>query len=257
MILLMPQACESESFSSVSCLEYSLGRNGHTGNNIVDDLSGGILADAQRVLQNHTVLKNRVSGALDIVGQDVVATCNGSVALGSLHQREGTAGADAQHHARIIAGLFNNGGDKDTYIRTTKARDILTHQDDVLHGEEIFEKLLLKLKDFPLLAVVDRKGDFLGVVTRFDVLEQFQSAFGMQKKGIRIAFTSVETEGRLARLSEIAHQYHEHIISFVTFDETDELVRRMVMKIEPASNLDKFTKKMEAAGFRILSITED
>ena len=158
---------------------------------------------------------------------------------------------------RIYETFFNNGGDKDTYIRTTKARDILTHQDDVLHGGEIFEKLLLKLKDFPLLAVVDGKGDFLGVVTRFDVLEQFQSAFGMQKKGIRIAFTSVETEGRLARLSEIAHQYREHIISFVTFDETDELVRRMVMKIEPASNLDKFTKKMEAAGFRILSITED
>ena len=158
---------------------------------------------------------------------------------------------------RIYERFFNNGGDKDTYTRTTKARDVLTHQDDVLHGGEIFEKLLLKLKDFPLLAVVDGKGDFLGVVTRFDVLEQFQSAFGMQKKGIRIAFTSVETEGRLAKLSEIAHQYHEHIISFVTFDETDELVRRMVMKIEPASNLDKFTKKMEAAGFRILSITED
>lgn len=158
---------------------------------------------------------------------------------------------------RIYETHFTNGGDKDTYIRATKARDILTHQDDVLHGEEIFEKLLLKLKDFPLLAVLGQKGEFLGIVTRFDVLEQFQSAFGMQKKGIRIAFTSVETEGRLAKLSEIAHQYHEHVISFVTFDETDELVRRMVMKIEPTSNLDKFTKKMEAAGFRILSITED
>jgi hypothetical protein len=91
---------------------------------------------------------------------------------------------------------------------------------------------LLDLKDFPLLAVVGPNHNFLGITTRSDVLSSFQSAFGVNRPGVRIAFTSVETEGRIARLSEIAHQFHEHIISLVTFDETDRLVRRIVMKIE-------------------------
>lgn len=157
----------------------------------------------------------------------------------------------------IYKHYFETGGNRDLYLTSTKAGEIATHKDDVLKGDEIMEKTLLKLKQFPLLAVVDEQNVFLGVVTRFDVLEQFQSAFGMQKKGIRIAFTSVETEGRIAKLAEITRHYHEHVISLVTFDESDQLLRRIVMKIEPTSNLEKFTKKLEESGFRILDITKD
>jgi predicted transcriptional regulator len=113
------------------------------------------------------------------------------------------------------------------------------------------------LKDMPILAVVDNGMNYLGVVTRSDVLEQFQSAFGMHRPGVRIAFTSVETEGCIARLAEIAKHYHEKIISLATFDETDKLVRRIVMKVEKKNNIDKFVKKLESAGFRVLNIYED
>jgi CBS-domain-containing membrane protein len=109
----------------------------------------------------------------------------------------------------------------------------------------------------PIIAVVDDHLNYLGVVTRSDVLEQFQSAFGLNRPGVRIAFTSVETEGRIARLAEIAKHYHEKIISLATFDESDKLVRRIVMKIEKNNNIEKFVKKLESAGFRVLDIFED
>ncbi|WP_050615456.1 CBS domain-containing protein [Bacillus testis] len=164
-------------------------------------------------------------------------------------------GIITRHH--IFEYYFNKGGDRTSFLNENKAGENVTHQEEFLTGDEIFENTVIALKNFPLLAVVGPQGDFRGIVTRFDVLEQFQSAFGMQRKGVRIAFTSVETEGRLAKFTDIAHQYHEHIISLVTFDEGDRLVRRIVMKIEQTANLDKFTKKLEEAGFRILSITED
>lgn len=157
----------------------------------------------------------------------------------------------------IYANYFLSNQQKDEYLTSTLVKDIATHQDVFLQGGEVFEKTLLDLKDFPLLAVVDSQNHFLGVVTRSDVLGTFESAFGFKRSGVRIAFTSVETEGRIARLSEIAHHFHEHIISLVTFDETDKLVRRIVMKIEKKDNIDKFTKKLEEYGFRILSIDED
>ncbi|WP_066385105.1 CBS domain-containing protein [Neobacillus mesonae] len=156
----------------------------------------------------------------------------------------------------IFQNFFNSNKQKEDYLTTTFMKDIATHHDQYLIGTELFERTMLDLKDFPLLAVVDENHVFQGVVTRSDVLGSFESAFGVNRPGVRIAFTSVETEGRIARLSEIAHHFHEHIISLVTFDETDKLVRRIVMKIEKKDNIDKFVKKLEEHGFRILSIQE-
>ena len=157
----------------------------------------------------------------------------------------------------IYESYFLSNQQKEEYLTSTIVKDVATHQDKFLLGGELFERTLLDLKDFPLLAVVDANKNFLGVVTRSDVISSFESAFGVKRPGVRIAFTSVETEGRIARLSEIAHHFHEHIISLVTFDETDKLVRRIVMKIEKKDNIDRFTKKLEEHGFRILSIQED
>ncbi|MDX8359849.1 MULTISPECIES: CBS domain-containing protein [Bacillaceae] len=158
---------------------------------------------------------------------------------------------------QIYESYFQSTYSKEEFLSKTTASELATHQDTYLEGEEVFEKTLVQLKDFPLLAVVDEDKTFLGIVTRYDVLKQFQSAFGMQKPGVRIAFSSVETEGRIARLAEIARSFHEHIISLVTFDETDKLVRRIVMKIEKKDNIDKFVAKLEQSGFRVLDIYED
>jgi CBS domain-containing protein len=179
------------------------------------------------------------------------------------HQIDGLPVLDGEKYTGIVTryGIYKHYFDtacgREEYLNSTRVSEIATHQEDVLVGDEIFEKTLINLKDFPILAVVDEDRKFLGAVTRSDVVDTFQSAFGVNRPGVRIAFTSVETEGRIARLSEIAHQYHEHIISLVTFDETDKLVRRIVMKVEKKPNVDKFLKKLEAAGFRILSLTED
>jgi len=179
------------------------------------------------------------------------------------HKVDGLPVLDGDQYVGIVTryhlykNYFQSGMEKEEFLDGVKAEEIATHQEDFLAGDEIFEQTLVALKDFPLLAVCDQNRGFLGIVTRFDVLEQFQSAFGMRKSGVRIAFTAVETEGRIARLSEIAHQFHESIISLITFDETDKLVRRIVMKIEKNDNINEFIKHLEHAGFRILDIVED
>lgn len=179
------------------------------------------------------------------------------------HQIDGIPVLNGEEYVGVVTrfniyrGFFESELPKDDYLQQTKAGKRVSFQDKYLTGNELFEATLLDLKDFPLIAVLDNKKRFKGIVTRSDVLEQFQSAFGMKRPGVRIAFTSAESEGRLARLAEIAQSYHERIISVVTFDETDQLVRRIVMKIEKNTNIDKFIKKLENSGFRVLSIHED
>ncbi|MCA0985820.1 CBS domain-containing protein [Guptibacillus algicola] len=158
---------------------------------------------------------------------------------------------------RIYKTFFKSEiADKAQFLRETKAGDIAYQKDVTVDKEAVFETTLLLVNDAPLVAVVDEKEECIGIITRADILDQFQSAFGMRKSGVRIAFASSETEGRIARLAKIAKSFHENIISLSTFDETNQNVRRIVMKIEKKENIDQFIAKLEQNGFKVLDIKE-
>ncbi|WP_148629892.1 CBS domain-containing protein [Bacillus sp. E214] len=156
---------------------------------------------------------------------------------------------------RVYKAAFLSELPRDIFLKETKAESI-AEVNKTLKEDEIYENIFLDLKEIPLLAVVDDYEYFHGIVTRYDIIEQFQSTFGVHVPGVRIALTTVETKGRIARLTEIARQYQQQIISLVTFDETDKLLRRIVIKVVKAPNVDKFIRKLEESGFRVLHIDE-
>ena len=152
--------------------------------------------------------------------------------------------------------FYFSGLSKEEFLTTTSLMDVVIREEVYLSIDDIFENSLVQLNDFPIIAVVEET-KFLGIVTRYDTMEQFRGAFGMDKPGVRISFTSVETEGRIARVGDIIQKFHESVISLVTFDETDKLLRRIVLKIEKRDNLQKFLKELDKSGFRVLDIQED
>ena len=159
---------------------------------------------------------------------------------------------------RYIAyrAFYFSGLSKEEFLTSTSLLDVVTREDTYLSIDDVFENSLVQLNDFPIIAVVEGN-KFLGLVTRYDTMEQFRGAFGMDKPGVRISFTSVETEGRIARVGDIIQKFHESVISLVTFDETDKLLRRIVLKIEKRDNVQKFLKELDKSGFRVLDIQED
>ncbi len=152
--------------------------------------------------------------------------------------------------------FFHSGKSKEEFISSTKVSDVIVNENVYLNINDVYEKALVELNDFPIIAVVE-DNQFLGIVTRFDIVNQLQSAFGMNKPGYRITFTSVESEGRIGRLGEIIEKYKESVISLVTFDETNKMVRRIVLKIKKKDNVNRFVKELEKSGFRVLDIAED
>ncbi|MFD2617666.1 CBS domain-containing protein [Terrilactibacillus laevilacticus] len=158
---------------------------------------------------------------------------------------------------RIYEAAFDSEEPRKVFVESKTAGDIVVQDSNVLTVNDVFEKALVALKDRPIAVVVGQKKEFLGIVTRFDILETFQSAFGMQKSGVRISLTSNDAKGRMAKIADFAKQCHINIISFATFDETDKLVRRMVLKIEKSKSLQSFLDKLEKTGFRILDLHED
>lgn len=67
----------------------------------------------------------------------------------------------------------------------------------------------------------------------------------------------MDAEGRIKRLSNIIAKYKLNTISFVTFDETDKMYRRMIIKVEKTDNIKKFIKYLSRNGFKVLDVTED
>lgn len=151
---------------------------------------------------------------------------------------------------------FHSGKDRQSYLAETSLNDIIIRKDITLSIDDVFERSFVEISDFPIIAVTEGS-TFLGIVTRPDIVNQVTSAFGVRRKGVRITFTSVETEGQIARLGELLHKYHEAVISLVTFDETDKLVRRIVLKVEKSNNLQKFLEQLEKSGFRVLHIHQE
>lgn len=156
----------------------------------------------------------------------------------------------------IYRAYFDSGMEKQAFMQERIVAEVIKRREMVLQLEDVFEKALIALEDFPIIAVTD--GDkFLGIVTRYDIVNQFKSAFGLEREGVRITFTSVETDGRIAKLADIIQKFHESVISLVTFDETDKLIRRIILKIEKRDNLQKFLNELDNSGFRVLHISED
>jgi CBS domain-containing protein len=156
----------------------------------------------------------------------------------------------------VYRSFYFSGLNKEDFLASTSLMDVVTREEIYLSIDDVFEDSLLQLNDFPIIAVVE-ENRFLGLVTRFDIMDQFRSAFGMDRPGVRITFTSVETEGRIARVGDIIQKFHESVISLVTFDESDKLLRRIVLKIEKRDNIQKFLKELDRSGFRVLHMEED
>ena len=51
----------------------------------------------------------------------------------------------------IYQEYFKTGGERDDFLQNKVARDVLCLQEQILHGIEIFESTLVKLKDIPLM----------------------------------------------------------------------------------------------------------
>ncbi len=178
------------------------------------------------------------------------------------HQIDGVPVLEGSHYLGLVTKwlIFESGFKSElknqSFLETVTVESVAIKVNHTIDETAVFEETVVEVKDVPFVPVVESTGQFLGIVTRYDLIEQFQSAFGMSRNGIRIAFSSVETEGRLARLSKITRDFHLNIISLATFDETDKLVRRIVMKIEPTPELKKFLSRLEKNGFTVLDVKE-
>lgn len=139
---------------------------------------------------------------------------------------------------------------------------IIDEEVDRAHNRKVdimkdhIEDCLPVIVRYPFVPVVDGS-KFVGIVKRSDLEKALESAFGLHVKGVRFMLAVDDTEGTLRSISDIFFKHRVNIISAVSFEAGDTLIRRVLIKAKSGEKTDKIAEDLEDKGYRVLEITEE
>lgn len=109
---------------------------------------------------------------------------------------------------------------------------------------------------YPFVPVVDDR-KFVGIVKRSDLEKALESAFGLHVKGTRFMLAVDDTEGTLRAISDVFFKHRVNIISAVSFEAGETLIRRVLIKAKSGEKTKQIADELESKGYRVLEITEE
>lgn len=127
-------------------------------------------------------------------------------------------------------------------------RSDVPHIDPMEQVEEAAH--FLETRNVSFVAVIDRYGEFKGIVTHNAIFHQFTELFGINK-GKRLAVIAYDIQGQISKLTKIITENKGDIISFVVIDPksvTD--VKEIVVRLN-TGNFDSIIEKIRSAGFKV------
>jgi acetoin utilization protein AcuB len=136
-------------------------------------------------------------------------------------------------------------------VKDIMTKDVISAQPDMTLEDAA---MLMRERRIGGLPVVDRKNILVGIITLTDIVDQFLDVMGVGAQGIRLTIEAEDKPGQIYRLAEIIKEYNVNIISLVAPRHENPRLRKIVMRIQCAENVDKMIAEIEKAGFAVLSV---
>lgn len=152
----------------------------------------------------------------------------------------------------ILEEYFNSMEDKETFLKRPIS-DFMKTKIQCLSSEDLVEepiKLLCK-HNIQFIPVVNESGDFVGIVTHKAVFSTFKNALGIGYT--RLAITTPDVKGRLARLTELIAKEKGNIISIVQIDPEVMHLKELILRVD-TENVQKLVKVLNENGFTVRRI---
>ncbi len=137
-----------------------------------------------------------------------------------------------------------------------RVKDIMTKEVVSAQPDMTLEDAAMTMRERRIggLPVVDRKNNLVGIITLTDIVDQFLDVMGVGAQGIRLTIEAEDKPGQIFRLAEIIKEYNVNIISLVAPRHENPRLRKIVMRIQCAEDVDKMVAEIEQAGFAVLSV---
>lgn len=108
--------------------------------------------------------------------------------------------------------------------------------------------------DIPMLPVLE-EGRLVGVLTEHDLFAVFSEMLGASSGAPRLILVSPEVKGRLARAAQVCAQAGVNILSAATYPSKVLDQQQILLRVE-TDQPRALAERLEAAGFRVLSVDE-
>ncbi|MGL4736544.1 MAG: CBS domain-containing protein [Cellulosilyticaceae bacterium] len=154
----------------------------------------------------------------------------------------------------IFEQYFNENGDKEAFLSRPIADFMKTKIKHVEEGDlvEVPANVLLQ-ENLQFIPVVGEKGKFSGIVTHKTIFKTFTKILGFGHT--RIAVTTHDTKGKLAKLADIITKQGGNIISIAEIDVEVMNLREIILRVD-IEDPKKLISTLGTHGFAVRHVHE-
>ena len=185
-------------------------------------------------------ITNTAREALDVINSKALLSLpvvNGKELVGIISKRY------------ILEEFFNGTEDKDTFLERPIS-DFMKMKIPSLSADDLVEEpvKLLCNNNIQFIPVTDENDYFVGIVTHKAVFSAFKNALGIGHT--RLAITTTDIKGRLAKLTELIAKKNANIISIVQIDPEVMNLKEIILRID-VDNIHTLIKALNENGFTV------
>ena len=151
---------------------------------------------------------------------------------------------------RYILEEFFNGSEDKTAFLNKPISGFMKTKIPSLSADDLVEepiKLLCNI-NIQFIPVTDESGHLLGIVTHKAIFSTFKNALGIGHT--RLAITTTDIKGRLARLTELIAKKNANIISIVQIDPEVMNLKELILRVD-VDNIHSLVKTLNENGFTV------
>ncbi len=149
----------------------------------------------------------------------------------------------------ILEEFFNSDGNKETFLKRPIS-DFMKTKIPSLPADALVEEPVKFLcsNNIQFIPVNDNNGNFVGIVTHKAIFSTFKNALGIGHT--RLAITTTDIKGRLARLTELISKQDANIISIIQIDPEVMNLKELIIRVD-VDNIHKLIKSLNENGFTV------
>jgi acetoin utilization protein AcuB len=155
---------------------------------------------------------------------------------------------------KIFETFFKgNFSDREEFLNTMRVKDILIDELETVSYDALFDETMVKLMSsrYDFLPVVsEENGEFMGIVTRNNILKTFEKGMGLDKKSYKLSIIVNDFKGTLARLTSLIAENDANIVGMATFDAEVMNLKFVELKVD-TGNINELRENLRKNGFKV------
>jgi len=143
--------------------------------------------------------------------------------------------------------------DREEFLNSARVKDILIEDMETIFYDSLFDETLVKLMSsrYDFLPVISKENkEFMGIVTRNNILQAFEKGMGLDKKSYKLSVIVNDFKGTLSKLTSLIAENDANIVGMATFDAEIMNLKFVELKVD-TGNIEQLRENLKAKGFKI------